>query len=199
MYVVGFNGSLLNELYSPRGLARDPNTGTLYIADMNNHRVVSYASGATIGVLVAGGNGAGTLLTQLHTPTGLYLDISTNSLYISNLLGYSIVRWVIGATTSILVAGNPNGASGTATTALYGPSNLNFDSAGNMYVSDTYSHRIQFFLAGQPNATTIAGVTSRYGSASYLLYNPFAVALDSDFNLYVADTTNQRIQKFQRY
>ena len=33
--------------------------GDIFVADYNNHRVVKWAPGATEGVLVAGGNGAG--------------------------------------------------------------------------------------------------------------------------------------------
>lgn len=184
---------------SPRGLALDPNTKTLYIADTTNHRVVCYLSGASTGTVVAGGTGPGSSNTKLYSPVGLYLDIVTNSLYITNYDAYNIVRWVIGDSTWTLVAGNPNRIPGTTSIALYGPTYLIFDPDNNMYVADAINHRIQFFLAGQTNATTIAGVASLFGSTSQLLYIPYGIAFDSDFNLYVADTTNHRIQKFQRY
>ena len=165
---------------------------------MNNHRVVRYLSGATAGTVVAGGLVAGTSNILLTTPTGLYLDIATNSLYISNYLASTIVRWVVGANAWTLVAGNPSALPGATSTSLNGATNFIFDSMGNMYVADVLNHRIQFFLANQTNATTVAGVATRFGNMANLLYNPYAVALDTDMNLYVADTTNHRIQRFQR-
>jgi hypothetical protein len=73
------------------------------------------------------------------------------------------------------------------------------DPMGNIYIADTVNHRIQFFLSGQSNGTTIAGVTSVSGNNSTLIYYPYGVALDSQLNLYVVDTGNHRIQKFLRY
>ncbi len=79
------------------------------------------------------------------------------------------------------------------------PRSAVLDPMGNMYVADTANHRIQFFLNGQTNGTTIAGLTGSIGSTSTKLFNPSKIVLDSQLNLYVADTDNQRIQKFIRY
>jgi DNA-binding beta-propeller fold protein YncE len=49
------------------------------------------------------------------------------------------------------------------------------------------------------NGTTIAGVTGQSGISSTKLNQPYSVALDSQLNLYVADTGNNRIQTFLRY
>ena len=42
--------------------------GSIYILDDENARVTKWAPGALTGVLVAGGNGQGTTLTQLQYP-----------------------------------------------------------------------------------------------------------------------------------
>lgn len=44
---------------------------------------------------------------------------------------------------------------------------------------------------------TIAGI-GKTGNASNELYFPRDVAFDADMNLYVTDTYNSRIQKFER-
>ncbi|CAF4368017.1 unnamed protein product, partial [Rotaria sordida] len=36
---IGFSGSANNQLNRPYGIARDPKSGTIYIADYGNHRV----------------------------------------------------------------------------------------------------------------------------------------------------------------
>jgi DNA-binding beta-propeller fold protein YncE len=69
---------------------------------------------------------------------------------------------------------------------------------GNVYVADTGNNRIQFFLAGQLNGTTIAG-TGSAGFTSDMLHGPYFVKLDNQLNVYVADYYNYRVQEFVRY
>ncbi|CAF3397484.1 unnamed protein product, partial [Rotaria socialis] len=194
----GGSGSSMNQLNNPRGLALDSSTNKLYIADTNNHRIMCYVIGVSSGTVVAGGNGQGTLNTQLNTPMGLHLDAPSNSLYIANANSHNIIKWVVNASTWTLIAGAPNGQSGSTSAFLNNPYNFIFDSSGNLYVADTNNHRIQLFLPGQFNGTTIAGVTALSGSATNKFDSPQSLALDSNLNLYVADTGNDRIQYFAR-
>jgi hypothetical protein len=160
---------------------------------------MSYTSNSTVGTLVAGGNGAGMNDTQLNNPRGLYFDSSTNSLLIANSGANNVVRWVIGDSNWTLVAGNINGIFGTGSTTLHGPSDVILDLMGNIYVADKYNYRVQFFLGGGNNGTTIAGITSQYGNTSVELNQVTSIALDSQYNLYVSDTVNNRVQQFTRY
>ncbi len=75
---LGFNGSLIDELTLPRGLAFNPTSGALHIADSGNHCVMSYL--LNVPTIVAGGNGPGALHTQLNLPTGLAFNASSDSL-----------------------------------------------------------------------------------------------------------------------
>ena len=70
---------------------------------------------------------------------------------------------------------------------------------GNMYVADIENHRIQFFEAGRSTGRTVAGVTNVAGSSANLLNRPYTVRIDRQWNLYVTDTLNHRIQKFFVY
>ncbi len=194
---LGTAGSANNQLNSPYGIAHDWNTGILYIADTYNDRIMSYASGASTGTMVIGGTGTGS--TQLLFPTGLYFDSLSNSLYIANSAANNIVRWVVNAPTWILVAGSINGSSGATMALLNYPRHVKLDSMSNVYVADTYNNRIQFFIAGQSNGTTIAGVTGISGSNSTLLNAPISLVVDSEFNVYVGDSSNSRVQRFDRY
>jgi len=160
---------------------------------------MQYQLGEMNGTLVAGGIGQGKGITQLFFPTGLYFDSSSNSLVIANWGGSNIIRWTLGADHWILIAGTINGDTGSTSSLLNGPYNMVFDPMGNLYVADTGNHRIQLFIAGQKNATTIAGSTGNEGSTQGLLNNPYSLALDNQLNLYVADTFNNRIQRFSRY
>jgi sugar lactone lactonase YvrE len=197
--LTGSAGPANNQLTDPYGIALDPGSGTLYIVDQSAHRVMSYLSGASSGTVAAGNNGQGTSNTQLYLPVGLYFDSSSNSLFIANAGANNVVQWVIGATSWTLVAGSITGTSGHTSTLLNYPIGITLDSIGNVYVADRNNHRIQLFLSGQSNGTTIAGVTLTSGANSTLLFNPCAVALDAQLNLYVADTYNNRVQQFIRY
>ena len=197
--LLGVAGTPFNQLNGPRGLARDPNTGTMHISDTLNNRVMRYLVGASTGTVVAGGLVAGTLNTQVDNPTGLYLDVSSNSLFIANDLASNIVRWVTGASSGTVVADNGNGVPSTFPTALNGATGVTFDPLGNMYVADSNNYRIQLFQNNQLNGTTVAGVTGTPGNMPNLLYIPYSVTFDSQLNMYVADTANHRIQRFQRY
>jgi hypothetical protein len=160
---------------------------------------MSYSSGATAGIVVAGGNNQGSLNNQLNYPSGIYFDAPSNSLYIANSNSHNIVRWVVNTSSWTLIAGNANGQSGPTSTTLNNPTDVTFDYMGNMYVTDNGNNRIQFFLSGEFTGSTIAGILGVYASTTNALNGPQSVALDSDLNLYVVDTGNNRIQEFQRY
>jgi DNA-binding beta-propeller fold protein YncE len=195
----GIAGSANNQLLNPLGLAFDSSSRTLYISDSGNNRIMKYLSGASSGILVAGGNGGGFGSTQLFNPSGLYFESSTNSLYIANNLANNIVCWVLGASTWTLVAGSSTGLLGSTPTQLNLPTDVTLDWMGNIYVSDQGNQRIQLFLAGQSSGITIAGVTLILGNTPQLLDMPSSLALDSQLNLYVADYLNDRVQKFLHY
>jgi len=159
---------------------------------------MQYRSGSLNGTLVAGGNGPGKGTTQLFLPRGLYFDLTSNSLIITNFACNNIVRWVLGDDHWSLISGSMNGESGGTSGLLYYPSDVTLDSFGNLYVADTYNHRIQFFIAGQTNGTTIAGVTGKVGVDPNSLNYPSSLAVDSQLSLYIADSGNYRIQKYLR-
>ena len=196
---LGVFGNTNSTFNGPVGLVRKETSGTLYIADFGNNRVMGYLSNAASGSLAAGDGTFGTGLTQLWKPAGLYFDTFSDSLVIANHNAKNIVRWKLGARNWTLLAGNANGISGNNATLLDYPQHVTFDPMGNMYVVDKQNHRIQLFMVGQTAGITIAGVSSTVGSSSNLLNTPHAVRLDNQLNLYVADTYNHRIQKFLRY
>ncbi|CAF3341558.1 unnamed protein product [Rotaria sp. Silwood2] len=174
-------GETLNiSLNGPTTIVRDSITGIVYISDTYNRQIVSYPSGT----VVAGGNSAGHSSTHFLIP-----NYDTNE----------IVRWVLSAHNWTHVAGNINGSAGSDSSSLYHPVGMTIDPMGTIYIADARNHRIQFFLAGKSNGTTIAGITDVSGNDSTLLYSSYWVALDNQLNLYVSDTFNHRVQKFLRY
>ncbi|CAF1471938.1 unnamed protein product [Adineta ricciae] len=164
-----------------------------------NNRIMGYKPGNLTGFVVAGGNGQGSNYSQLNDPIAMDFDSVTNSFVIANFNRHNIVRWTLGANNWTLVAGDSNGLPGSTSTSLYLPTGLTLDPMGNLYVADLVNHRIQLFLNGEKNGTTIAGITGQAGNDSLSLNSPYTVVLDNQLNLYVADNQNHRIQKFMRY
>ncbi|CAF4360855.1 unnamed protein product, partial [Rotaria sp. Silwood2] len=167
---------------SPWGITRDSSTNTLYVTGSGNGKLYQITqNGATSDVA----------LNLLANPNGVALDSTKNRLVIANQAPANLISWTIGAAagTAAAIAGlNP--APGAS-------SGVTFDSSGNMYVADTANNRILFFPAGQTTGRIIAGGVNPVAPATASTLNgPFSVKLDSQGNLYVADTGANRIQKF---
>ena len=158
-----------------------------------------YTEGNNTGVLVAGGNGQGNNINQLKGPMAVYFDSFSNSLIIANKGANNIVRWRIGESSWTLIAGNLNASTGNSPSSFFSPYGFTVDPMGNLYVSDDGNNRVQFFLAGQTEGRTIAGVTGVSGSNSTLLKTPYSLVFDSQLNLYVSDHWDHCVKKFLRY
>ena len=72
---------------------------------------------------------------------------------------------------------------------------------GNIYIADLYNHRIRKVTVSTEIISTIAGTgTSSYSgdngaATSATLKYPSGVGLDTASNVYIADTSNNRIRK----
>ena len=73
------------------------------------------------------------------------------------------------------------------------PRGIAVDAAGNVYVADTWNHRIMKFSS---NGKFITKWGSYGKEGNYQFYGPNGIAVDAAGNVYVADTYNHRIMKF---
>jgi sugar lactone lactonase YvrE len=162
----GFSGDggspLLAEINQPTGpnpnppgggLALDAQ-GRLYIADTLNHRIRRVDFDLDLIETVVGngtpafaGDGGDPLQASLHTP----LDITfgpDDRLYIADAYNHAIRAVDFTANTIETVAGTGvrgfSGDGGPAIAArLALPYGVGFDADGNLYIADTYNHRIR--------------------------------------------------------
>jgi sugar lactone lactonase YvrE len=170
-------------LYGPRGIWVST-TGTIFIADSDNHRIRSISTAGIINTIAgmgvkgypngySGDNGAGTSAT-MGTSFGMIGD-SNGNLYYSDL-NANRVRKI--SSSGIVTTFAGNGVSGfldsiAATSAnLKGPRGLGIDTMGNVYVADTSNYRIRkvtindgiiFSIAGSGSSTFADGLASSAG------------------------------------
>lgn len=132
------------------GLAFDV-AGALYFADSGNNRIRKIDTAGVIstvaGTGVQGFSGDGGLATAaaLNEPTGVAVDGAGN-LYIADWRNHRIRKVdASGVITTFAGTGAPgNGGDGVATTqALNFPMAVTTDAGGNVYVADTFNHKIR--------------------------------------------------------
>ena len=194
--------------YHPEGLVVD-SAGNVYVADYENDMIRKVSpAGVVTTIAGAGGvvgsvDGSGYVLTPslFWRPTNIALDASGN-VFVSDTFNETIRKITPDGTVTTLAgnAGTPGSADGTGTAANFnGPSGIVLDGAGNIYVTDTFSHTVrQVTQAGV--VTTLAGTALTAGSAdgtgtAAAFDYPSGLALDGVGNLYVADYGNHTIRK----
>ena len=159
--------------------------------------------------LIAGNSRAGytgdnglAINAQLNKPEGLALDSSGN-IYIADSLN-SVIRMVAPSGIITTFAGNGGegyaGDYGPATSANMNlPSGIAVDQSGNLYITDSGNNVIRRVSGGI--ITTFAGnnlpgfAGDEGPATSAQLLNPNDVAVDSNGNLYIADTGNSVIRE----
>jgi uncharacterized protein (TIGR03437 family) len=190
---------------SPISVALDA-TGNLYIADYYNSRVRKVSGGIITTVAGTGtggfsGDGGPATSALLQLPQGLALD-SAGNLYIADRLNNRVRKVSGGTITTVAGGGKSLGDGGAATSAsLALPGGVAVDSAGTLYIADTFDNRIRKVSGG--NITTFAGNGKQAFSGdgglatSASLYQPQGLTFDSAGNLFVADTLNNRVREVQ--
>ena len=198
--VKGTSGSGTNTFTNPAGIAVDKN-GNLIIADVTNNRVMLWPPNSTSGMVVAGLGSAGNDALSFNSPIGVFLDANSSYMYVTDAGNHRVQRFALVAGIPVNNGTTAAGGQGVGSTnqQLNTPFSVQVSKkSGAMYIADSLNHRIQRWNLNEPTAVTIAGDPNGIaGSDPLRLSYPYGVALnDEETFLYVVDTGNHRVQRF---
>jgi hypothetical protein len=222
------------ELSSPSGVAVDK-SGDLFIADTYNNVIREVSSQGIINTVAGdhGSGGGGTSSSsssapggyssgpnvatsmKLHFPQGIYVS-SPGVIDFADTFNNAIreVNVVLG--TMVTIAGDhtygDSGDGGPAKSAELGqPFAMTLDSAGDIFIADTYNNAIREVAESNAAAkalgisvgdiVTVAGgdavgYAGDGGAANASeLDDPLSVAVDGSNNIYIADTSNNSVRE----
>lgn len=172
---------LLSTLSVQQSFAAEPER-----ADPNSHLIFTVAG--MYHQLGYNGDNQPAIEAKLSDPVGV--TASTYGIYIADR-GNNRIRKV-----------DQDGLITTVASSLNQPSGVAMDSEGNLYIADGWNNRVLKRTATPPNSIiTVAGDGSAaFGgddgpATSAQLDSPNGIVLDSEGNLYIADTNNHRIRK----
>jgi sugar lactone lactonase YvrE len=189
----------------PDGMAVD-STGNVYVADNSNSRIRKITPEGVV-TTIAGSDrgyaeGAG-VAAKFFWPHDVAVDGAGN-IYVADS-GNHRIRKITPAGIVTSFAGSTEGyADGTGAAAKFaGPQSVAVDSADNVYVADTFNHRIRkitpegvvITLAGSGDTGRDNGGNADGTAQDAQFAHPRGIAVDSAGSVYVADAQNLRIRK----
>jgi sugar lactone lactonase YvrE len=162
--------------------------------------ITTVAGNGTVGY---SGDGGPATIARLNHLSGVVED-GQGVLYIADTSNHAIRRVGLdGTITTIAGTGREGftGDGGPATAAqLFNPYSVALDAAGDLFIADTYNHRIRR-IGIDGNISTVAGNGSDGSSGdggpatNASLSYPGGVSVDTDGTLYIADTRNCRVRR----
>lgn len=214
MYELSPAGTERGQFNLPRGIAVGPD-GSFYVVDTANMRIQKFDSTGKWTQIIGAGKGAGDgQFTGFSDeavgtgPGGIAVDPAGN-IYVADTWNHRVQKFdkdgkFLTKWGEFISLGDPASANDPARdTKFFGPRGIAVGPDGNVYVTDTGNKRVLIFDANGKFVRKIdSGMSSTKLSPNYPftldgeLNEPIGIAVDSGGNVYVADTNNKRIQKF---
>jgi DNA-binding beta-propeller fold protein YncE len=171
----GSHGSQQGRFIEPRAVAVDAE-GRVYVADTGNHRVQVFDGEGRLLQVWSGGDEA------FVEPLAIAVDSRGHVLVLD-----SHTNWI----QRFDVEGHHLGGFGGPSAGFFHARGLAVDGQDNVYVADTgFCHIIKY----SPDGVQVEVFGDR-GSGEGQLMEPVGLAIDANGDIYVADVSNQRIQR----
>lgn len=172
--------------FGPRALALLAND-QIAVTDTGNHRIQIFDRNGNF-VLATGG--VGTVTGQFYEPVGLASNEVDGSLFVadtwnqriqelnSNVNFFAVAEWPVSAWLSQSIDNKPY---------------LALDGAGRLYATDPEGYRVLIF----DRAGAYLGRFGQFGQDAAGFDRPTGIAVDDAGNVYVVDTGNGRVVKYE--
>ncbi|EFC43846.1 predicted protein [Naegleria gruberi] len=201
----GDGGLAINaQLNKPHSVHFDKNSGNIYIADSGNHRIRMIFPNGTITTIVGSGtngfNGDGLNPLETHLNLPKYVFYDSEILYISDSFNHRVRSFFNGTISTVLgngITGSSLVPNNPKETQLNSPFGL-FVSNHNLFVADTYNHRI-LCVYYDFKVEIIAGTGESGYNGDGMVATQAKLFLPSmvyviDQSIYIADTANNKIR-----
>ena len=212
-------------LNTPKGIALDPTTGKLFVADYENRRVLRWSSAskmingsaaeAVLGQPDFVTATAGTSSTKMARPYGICVD-AAGRLWVSDLSNNRVLRFdnastIASGSAANRVLGQADFATATVNTGgisaatMSAPLGVFVDGGGRLWVAERDNKRVLRFdnAAAKSNGDPADGVlgepnftTNAGGLSASLITRAYGVQVDAAGRLWVADRDNNRVLRF---
>ncbi len=215
----GNTSSTMNNAF---GVAVDPTTGKLFVADRNNNRVLRFSAAAKLidgsaAEAVLGQPDDTTIIAgvsdvQMNTPVRVFVD-GAGRLWVSDYGNRRVLRFDNASTIATGAAadgvlGQPDfvtNTAGTTAAKMTRTTGLYVDAGGRLWVAERDNNRVLRFdnAANKANGADADGVlgqpdftTATGGTSATTMIEPFGVFVDAGGRLWVSEDGNSRAIRF---
>lgn len=198
------DGSLTEaRFYHPTGIALDA-AGNIFIADRGNDTIRKITPAGVVSTLAGSAGMSGVVdgtgsAARFDYPSGLAVG-PNGDLWVSDDTTVRRVTQAGEVTTPLGVVNDYSHLDGTGTAARFsGPWGMAFDSAGTLYLADTYNAVIRKITPSLV-VTTFVGAAPFLGSTDGTgtvarFENPDSLSLAANGDLFIADGGNRKVRK----
>ncbi len=189
IFIFDSNGKYLgtmgeSELSKPTGLAFDPATNQLLVADVGTHQILAFSLD---GQLLQRVGRRGTQLGEFNFPTNVAIG-HDGAMYVSDTLNFRVQVF-----DQNLKPLRQIGQKGDLPGYFSHPKGLALDSDDHLYVLDSHFESVQIF---DPQGKLLLSFGEE-GTGPGQFWLPTGIYIDADDRIWIADSYNQRVQVFQ--